>query len=166
MITATEVKNNVPIDESDIIDIEIKETRKKRFRLDRDNNRVIELNTSDLTILKRLEEVYPKLLSFVNEAQDEIKSGETDEETQNKAIDQLFVIDSKMRELINYVFDSDVADKTAPDGSMYDLFNGKFRFEYVIEKLLDLYDENFTKEYDALKKNIAKHTSKYTKKRK
>lgn len=165
MLTDTEVKNT-PVDESDIIDIELKETRKKRFRLDRDNNRIIELNTSDLTLFKRLEEVYPRLLKFVNEAQEAIDSGETEEETTDKAIEQLSIIDGKMRELIDYVFNSDVSSKVAPEGSMYDLFNGKFRFEYVIEKLLDLYDKNFNQEYEALKKNVSKHTGKYTKKRK
>ncbi len=166
MITGTEVTNNGPINESDIIDIELKEIRKKRFRLDRDNNRIIELNTSDFTIIKRLEESYPKLMSFVSEAQKEVGKAESEEEVTKTAMEQLTIIDVKMRELIDYIFDSEVASKAAPEGSMYDLFNGKFRFEYVIEKLLDLYDENFTKEYNALKKNISKHTSKYTKKRK
>ena len=160
-----EIKNNEVMDEN-IIDIEFKETQKKRFRLDRDNNRIIELNTSDLTIIKRLEDAYPRLMDFVGEAQNDISSKETDEDMANAALAQLPIIDAKMRELIDYIFDSKISDKVAPDGSMYDLFNGKFRFEYVIEKLLDLYDTNFTKEYDALKHNLSKHTSKYTKKRK
>lgn len=168
MIMATEVNSQVPIDESNIIDIDLKEIAKKKFRLDRDNSRIIELNTSDLTIIKRLEEVYPKLLKFVTEAQDAVTEAEKDEgkDTTGVVIDQLMIIDEKMRDLIDYVFDSKVSAKAAPDGSMYDLFNGKFRFEYVIERLINLYDTNFNKEYEALKKNVSKHTGKYTKKRK
>ena len=105
-------------------------------------------------------------MEFVGEAQTEISSEETDEDKANAALTQLPVIDKKMRDLIDYIFDSKIADKAAPDGSMYDLFNGKFRFEYVIERLLDLYDTNFTKEYEMFMQNISKHTSKYTKKRK
>ena len=163
--TDIEIKNT-EVTNDDIIDIEFKELQKKKFRLDRDNNRIIELNTSDLTIIKRLEDAYPRLMEFVTEAQSDISSQETDEDIANAALTQLPIIDGKMRELIDYIFDSKISDKAAPDGSMYDLFNGKFRFEYVIEKLLDLYDTNFTNEYDALRKNISKHTSKYTKKRK
>ena len=133
----------------------------------KDNSRIIELNTSDLTIVKRLEDAYPKLMDFVGNAQTEIKKKGTDDKSASDiALEQLPIIDKKMRELIDWVFDSEVSDKAAPDGSMYDLFNGKFRFEYVIEKLLDLYDTNFNKEYEALKKNVSKHTGKYTKKRK
>ena len=163
--TDIELKNNEAVNE-DVIDIEFKELQKKRFRLDRDNNRVIELNTSDLTIVKRLEEAYPKLMEFVGDAQKDIKAQETEEGAANAALNQLPIIDAKMRELIDYIFDSKISDKAAPDGSMYDLFNGKFRFEYVIDKLLGLYDTNFTKEYEALRNNVSKHTSKYTKKRK
>lgn len=162
---STEIKNNEVMDEN-IIDIEFKELQKKRFRLDRDNNRIIELNTSDLTIVKRLEEAYPKLMDFVTDAQKEINLEETEEGMTNAALAQLPIIDAKMRQLIDYIFDSKISDKAAPDGSMYDLFNGKFRFEYIIERLLNLYDTNFNNEYEALRKSVSKHTSKYTKKRK
>ena len=161
----TDTNLALQIPEEDIIDVELKEIQKKKFRLDRDNNRIIELNTSDLTIMSRLDEVYPRLMDFVGEAQAEINGTEDDEQKNTKVYEQLLVIDKKMRELINFVFDSDVSDKAAPEGTMYDLFNGKFRFEYVIERLLDLYDTNFTNEYALLKKNVSKHTSKYTKKK-
>ena len=50
------------------------------------------------------------------------------------------------------------------DGSMYDLFNGKFRFEHIIEKLSDLYGNNMKDEFKAVNARVKKHTAKYTKK--
>lgn len=157
MITDTK---NIPVDDSDIIDLELKEIRKKKFRLERDNNRVIELNTSDLMLGKRLKEVYPKMLSLVTEA-NEIMAN-LDEEDDSE-IEALVIINDKLKDFLNYVFDSDIADKACPDGSLYDPFNGKFRFEYIIEKLMDLYENNFSQEYMLMQKRIDKHTDKYTK---
>lgn len=157
-IDDTEVKDKDVID-NDIVDIDFKEIQKKRFRLDRDNDRVIELNISDLLLVKRLEEVYPKMLNMVTKANDMVTE-DTDE------IDALIAIDNELKELLNYAFDSDIADKACPSGSLYDPINGKFRFEYIIEKLLNLYENNFNQEFKLMQKRMSKHTDKYTKKRK
>lgn len=142
---------------NDIVDIDLSEIQKKKFRLDRDNNRVIELNTSDITVINRLEEIYPKMLKLVDEAQLEGDS-ETDD-----ALATLLGINKKMKELLDYAFDSEVADKACPTGTLFDPINGKFRFEYIIEKLVNLYDENFSRELALMQKRVNKHTSKYTK---
>ena len=47
---------------ADVIDIDLSPTKKKSFRIDGDNSRIIYLNTSDVNIAIRLEELYPKLL--------------------------------------------------------------------------------------------------------
>lgn len=152
--------NNKELMNEDVIDIEFKELQKKRFRLDRDNSRVIELNTSDFNTISRLEEIYPKMLEFVEDAQAELSDDSAD------ALKVLSNINDSMKELLNYAFNSDIADKACPDGTLFDLINGKFRFEYIMERLIALYDENFTKEFELVKKRVGKHTSKYTKKRK
>ena len=45
---------------NDVIDIKLA-VEKKRIRIDGDDNRIIELDTADLTILERLQKVYPRL---------------------------------------------------------------------------------------------------------
>lgn len=150
------------IQDKNIIDVDLSITAKKKFRLDRDNNRVIELNTSDLRIINRLEEVYPKMLKFVNEANKKIAS-KPDDDTSSVYGEALAHIDKEMRDLVNYVFDSDVADKAAPNGSMYDPYNGQFMFEIIFDRLFALYEQNLKIELDAMKKRMQKHTSKYTK---
>lgn len=151
-------ENNPELD--NVVDIELGELQKKKFRLDRDNNRVIELNTSDISVVKRLEEVYPKMLEMVNKAHTDIT------DNPEGTIDTVLDINEEMKKLLNYAFDSDVADKACPNGTLYDPINGKFRFEYIMERLIALYDENFRNEFNLMKKRVSKHTSKYTKKRK
>ena len=153
-----EVKNAPQDDMQDVVDIDLKEIQKKRFRLDRDNARVIELNTSDLSAIKRLEEIYPKMLKFVDEAHANIQ------ENPGTEMDELLSINQQMKDLLNWAFDSDVADKACPSGTLYDLINGKFRFEYIMEKLIGLYDANLTNEFNLMKKRLNRHTAKYTKK--
>lgn len=155
--------------ENEIFDgnIDLSATRKKRFRVNENNNMVLELNTSDMSTLVRLKEDYPKLLKLANKITN-IKSemeGETQEEEIAKAADLIKSIDEEMRQLVDHIFDADVSEKCAPQGTMYDLFNGMFRFEYIIEKIGALYGENITNEMKAVKARVQKHTKKYTGKR-
>lgn len=140
-----------------ITDIDLSVTNKKQFRIDKDDSRIIELNTSDLNILSRLQECYPKLDSLGTKAMSISSDNEMDD-----TIATLKEIDKEMRDLVNFVFDSDIADACAPDGSMFDMFNGEFRFEHIISTLIGLYEKNIDKEYKLMAKKIQKHTEKYT----
>lgn len=141
-----------------IIDIDLSVTKKKQFRIDGDDNRIIELNTSDMTIIERLNETYPKLESL------SVKVSDLSSEDVDAGVKTLKEVDNEMRDLLDYVFDSPISSVCAPDGSMYDLFNGEFRFEHIITVLLNLYEDNISKEFNSMEKRINKHTAKYTKK--
>ena len=142
---------------NNVVDIDLSVTKKKQFRIDKDDNRIIELNTSDMSILSRLQESYPRLDALSNKAMT-LSNDDTIEAT----VDVLNDIDKEMRQILNFIFDSDIADVCAPDGSMFDMFNGEFRFEHIVSVLVGLYEENIDKEYKLMAKNIRKHTDKYT----
>lgn len=144
---------------NNIIDIDLSITRNKRFRIDGDDNRIIELNTSDMTILNRLDEADKQLHELADFANFDVDDTDVNHE---EAIKKLIDTDKKMRDIIDYLFNSKVADICAPSGSMYDPFDGKYRFEHILETLFNLYEENINKEYDKMKKNLRKHTKKYT----
>lgn len=153
-----------------IIDLNLDIVRKKRFRIDNDDNRILELNTSDLNILARLKETYPKLVNLANSAFKDLPEVDstaenynflTDEATSN-VIDTLKKCDAEMRELVDYIFDANVSELCVPDGSMYDPINGALRFEHIIDKLASLYESNISSEMDAISKRVKKHTDKYT----
>jgi hypothetical protein len=162
------VQNTLPV-ENDIIDLDLSVTKKKKFRIDGDNSRIIELNVSDMNILARMSDTYPKLnalqdkasklmdgISFDDDADDE-------QLTQNMqtAAERLKSVDTEMRELIDFMFDADVSSKAAPDGSMYDPFKGSPRYEYIITLLMKQYETNLQSEYAEMEKQLSKHTAKY-----
>lgn len=140
-----------------VVDIDLSVTKKKQFRIDKDDNRIIELNTSDMSILSRLQESYPKLDELSTKAM-----SLSEDDTLETTVDVLNSIDKEMRQILNFIFDSDIADVCAPEGSMFDMFNGEFRFEHIVAVLVGLYEDNIDKEYKLMVKNVRKHTDKYT----
>ena len=158
---------------------------KKSYRIDGDNSRILYLDTSDMNILVRMEEVYPEIEKLAMEAVDKMAKSRskiggddinTDEESENEITESqsslndiaeiLKEIDSKMRVKLNYIFASDIADICEPTGNMYDPVGGEFRFEHIIEVLTGLYANNITAEFKKMQDKVKKHTAKYTNRRK
>ena len=147
-------------------------SNKKSFRIDGDNNRIIYLDVSDMNILVRLEEAYPEIQKLAVEAQERLamskdtKSEDKDGSSLSDISELLKDIDQRMREKLNYIFASDVADVCEPTGNMYDPVNGEFRFEHIIDVLTTLYANNLKSEFKKMQDRVKKHTAKYTNKRK
>lgn len=156
--------------QQDVTDISLSIVRKKRFRIDGDDSRILELNTSDLNILARLKETYPKLVALAEDAfknLPEVNSTSEDydfttDEATATLVTALADADKKMRELIDYIFDSNVSELCAPSGSMYDPINGAFRFEHIINTLSALYEADISAEMGKVARRVKKHTDKYT----
>lgn len=146
-------------------DIDLSATRKKRFRIDGDNNRYLELNTSDMTILNRLDNLYPRLQKLSEDAAiKQLEKEETDSEKALSKISQALIkIDVEMRQILDEIFDSNVSEMCAPSGSMFDPFNGTFRFEHIIDVITKLYENNLNSEFKKMSAKMKKRTSKYTK---
>ncbi len=165
----TEVIETPPVKGDDIVDIDLSATKRKRFRINGDSNKILELNTSDLNISSRLSSAYKRLTNYmekVGQTLSEIPDDESEvTEEQEEAIrKELDTIDAKMKEEVDYIFDAPVSDICSDGGSMYDPFEGKFRFEHIIEALAKLYDTNISSEFAKMRKRIDVKTSKYTKK--
>lgn len=146
-------------------DIDLSATRKKRFRIDGDNNRYLELNTSDMNIVTRLDNLYPKLEKLSQEASiKQLDKQEADSEKALSKISQALIkIDFQMRQILDEIFDSNVSEMCAPSGSMFDPFNGEFRFEHIIDVLTKLYENNLNTEFKKMAAKVKKRTAKYTK---
>lgn len=160
---------NTPNAENEVFDgdIDLSPIRKKRFRIDRDNNRYLELDTSDMTIVTRLENLYPKLEKLSQDAAlQQLDKEDTDnEKSLEKISNALTRIDVQMRQVVDEIFDSNVSEVCAPSGSMFDPFNGEFRFEHIIDVLSKLYENNMNAEFKKMSDRMKKRTAKYTKKR-
>lgn len=145
---------------NDIQDINLSAIRRKRFRIDGDDNKIIELNTSDFNMIDRLAKSQTK----ITDLQNTFKNNDIDENNINTISDFMTSIDKQMRDIVDYIFDSNVSEICAPDGTMFDVINGKFRYEYIIEILAGLYEKNLKSESAKIQKAVEKHTAKYTKK--
>ena len=156
------------VDEQPVIDkeIDLSVTRKQRLRIDGDNSRVVELDLSDMGIISRLTDSYPKLEKLQEKAikMSENATGEDFDEV--KLGKDLKTLDKEMRGIIDYIFDSNVSEVCAPSGTMYDPFGGKCRYEHIIEKLVEAYDANISAEAKKLNTDgIEKHTKGYNKRK-
>ncbi len=151
--------------EEDIVDVDLGAIKKKRFRINGDSNKIIELNTSDMNIVSRLNKIYPKLQDLAGEAVSLSKDEFNDntEEGLKKFAERLEAIDSKMCDLIDELFDAKVSAMCKDGGNMFDPFGGMLRFEHVIGALAKLYENNFNTEFGKMKQRMSKHTSKYIK---
>ena len=118
--------------------VDLTATRKKRFHINRGTGvgGVLELNTSDMNVITRLEQLYPRLQKLSQEASTkQLLTEAGDEKSLTKLSQALSTIDSQMRQIVDDIFDSNVSEVCAPDGSMFDPFNGEFRYEHIIEVL-------------------------------
>lgn len=151
-------------------ELDLRLSGRKRFRIDGDDSRVLELNTSDLNLITRLRSAYPQLKDIAQNAfkdlpdaviEDENYDFMEDEAT-SKLSEALHDADTKMRSLLDYIFDSNVSELCAPHGSMFDPVNGKLRFEHIIDTLAPLYETDISTEMSKVTANVSKHTAKYT----
>lgn len=160
------VVNTPPITD-DIQDVNISAIRKKRFRINGDSNKILELNTSDINITSRLSSAYERLTKHMEEVANilsglpEDNIGEEQEKLVRESLDK---IDAEMRKEVDYIFDAPVSDICCDDGSMYDPFDGMFRFEHIIDAITKLYETNLNSEFSKMKRRVSAKTSKYTKK--
>ena len=146
-------------------EINLSAVRKKRFRIDGDNNRYLELDTSDMGIITRLDNLYPKLQKLAQDASvKQLDKDETDNERALTKISQALTrIDAQMRQLVDEIFDSNVSEVCVPSGTMFDPFNGVFRYEHIIDVISALYKDNIKTEFKKMATRMKKHTAKYTK---
>lgn len=142
-----------------VVDINLDLQVKRQFRINGDDNLILELNPGDMGIIPRYEEVIPKF-DKLTDMMVEIEFQE-EPSADDPAINKFNEADNEARELVNYLFDYDVCSVCANGGSMFDMCNGKFRFEELIEQLFKLYDDTITEEHKKVQKRLRKHTDKY-----
>lgn len=151
--------------EKTLNNIDLSTTQRKEFTINGDPTKILRLNTSDLSMVTRLKNLYPKLKTLAEDALHEFDNVDESDDVESfitKTSESLTKIDAEMRKLVDALFDANVSELCAPEGTMYDPINGKLRFEYIIETLSSLYERDLKAEVDKATAHISKHTSKYT----
>ena len=135
--------------------------KKERFTINGNEDKYIELNTGDTGISARFADAIPKINDWISKV--ETLSFATDSEEESQAFaDGFREADKAIRDIVNHIFDYDVCGVCVGDGgSMFDLSNGEFTFEIIIETLFALYEDTINAESKKLAKRIKSHTDKY-----
>ena len=145
-------------------EVSFEQSRRKRIRIDGDDDRILLLNLSDLNIVVRMKEVYPQMSELSKKAAkakiEELK--DDDISTIDKVAEIISELDSDMRGCMDYIFDAKVSEVCAPEGTMFDMFNGQFRYEIIMDELSKLYASNVSLEYNKMRSRIQARARKYT----
>lgn len=138
---------------------------KKRFTIDGDENKVIELDTSDVGIVTRLSDSMEKIKELEKKQEKLMELSAQENDTAALDFTTLFAeVEGDMRGIIDYVFDSPVTDTILGKSSVFSPVNGKYKFEQILDVLLDLYETDIKKETSKINTaHIKKHTAKYVK---
>lgn len=148
-------------------------TNKKRFSVGGDTSKIIEFDPSDIGVANRLAKSMSKFKELenqwaaLNESADKISENSNeinidDTEDFSKKFDKL---EKSIKEIIDYVFDGDVADKLMGNSSAFSPVNGLFKYEHIINAMIKCYEKNIqdeTPKFNARKVNT--YTHKYIKK--
>lgn len=159
---------------NDILNLDLSATKGTTIQVNGDPDAKFTLNLSDFGIYDRLTDGLNQLYDvFVDlkdkmgdtaEAQEPENPEEGTEEDAAKFIELMKEADGKMRSIVDYIFSAPVSNVCAPDGYMFDIFEGQLRFEYIINAITKLYENNINKEFYNIKSRINSKLPKYAKK--
>lgn len=154
--------------EQPIQDLFIPEIEKKRFRINGDDNKILEIDTNDLGILTRLHEKFEeldKLALEANTTESELSDDDDEFTTLTKVGRTLKEVDDEMRKILDDIFNANVSE-TCATKNLYSPENGKWFFEVIIERVIPLCNRDINDGFRKMELRANKHTAKYTKKRK
>ena len=149
---------------------------RKRFTIDGDLNRVIELDVNDLNLVTRLSDSIKQMdeLKVEWEKLEKMADEPTEDESDTALLrtvddfsNQFTLIEKRMREIIDFIFDSaGLCDTVLGASSIFSPVNGKYKYEQIIDVLTGLYESTIEKEAKKVNsRKVESRTSKYTKKK-
>lgn len=154
---------------NDILNLDLSATKGTVIQVNGDPDTQIVLNLSDFGIYDRLKEGLTQLYDVFVELKDKMgeeaqaEDPEGDDSGVPKFIEAMKESDAKMRGIIDYIFSSPVSEVCAPNGYMFDIFEGQLRFEYIINAITKLYESNINKEFYNIKSRINSKLPQYVK---
>lgn len=148
-----------------LLNINLEHGKRKRFTIDGDKNRILEINPSDMGIFARVDNfdkvVSPAIIEF---GEKQINMPEGQDFNLAELGEGLMALDKLIREQLDILYDTNFSAIMAPYGTMLDPINGEFRYQYLIDIMSELYNETFTEELKERNDKIREHTKKYVSK--
>jgi len=147
------------VKDKNIVNLDLSETARTKIWVNGDCTKVLELNLTDMGVMSRLQDSYPKLDELTAEVKNLASADISDEEI----VATFKKIDKQMRDIVDNIFDYPVCDICCDGGSMYDPVGGQLRFEYIIDRISKLYKTSLNEEFKRMQAKMKTHTAKYTK---
>lgn len=146
-----------------VINLDLSETARTKIWINGDCNRVLELNLSDVGIISRLEKAQAEIDELVEEVR-KLSATDIPEDDPDNIVGSTFkIMNEKMCNIVDGIFDFPVCEICCDGGSMFDPIKGQLRFEYIIDKLSNLYKGTISEEMKRVQAKMKAHTAKYTK---
>lgn len=155
-----------------VLHLDLSSTAKKKVVVNGNDKDVFYINTSDFGIYDRLKQGMNKLfeaLTCIKNKLGDIAETEVEDENNEEdvlpdtMIEAMKDADAEMRSIVDYIFNAPVSEVCAPDGYMFDTFEGQLRFEYIINAITKLYENNINAEFYKLKNRINSKLPAYVK---
>ena len=155
---------------------------RKKFTIDGDATRIIELDVHDLALVTRLSDSIKRMdaltaeweklgkiveTSSVEDIEDDIAVDAIVKEAEDFSA-QFNKVENEMRDIIEFIFDCDGMCATIlGNSSIFSPVNGKYKYEQIIDVLTGLYEDSIEKEAKKINtRKVEAKTSKYIKKKK
>lgn len=140
----------------------------KKFMVNNDPNRVVRFNPADINLLDRLDQAQKRIEEEQKKLQEDVEllpNGEpaSDEENHNEILTGLRSINKLIKDQVDYIFDSEVADIVFGKQSPLSTVKGKPLFERFLEATKPFLEEEIAKEQKASQERINKYTKVYHK---
>lgn len=151
-------------------------TNKKRFSVGGDTSKIIEFDPSDIGVANRLSKSMSRFKALdtqwqqLNESATKVSEGNTDDldatiDDTKDFSEKFDKLENEIKDIINYVFDGDVADKLLGNSSAFSPVNGFFKYEHIITAVLNCYEQNIKDESPKFNsRKVNTYTHKYIKK--
>ena len=155
---------------NDILNLDLSATKGTTIQVNGDPDAKFTLNLSDFGIYSRLTDGLNQLYDLFSELKEKMgdeaeKEVPEDADDSTNFVDIMKEMDIKMRGVIDYIFSAPVSAVCAPNGYMFDIFEGQLRFEYIINAITKLYENNINKEFYNIKSRINEKLPQYAKKK-
>lgn len=122
----------------------------ERLAINGDENRIITINPTDISVIKRYNEVIPQL----DELTEKYK-----EVPQDQTIEIISELDKKAREIIDYIIGSPVSETVFGIANCLSYAGGQTIFENFLTAYMDYMTPAIKSEYDKSQKRIKKYTN-------
>ena len=122
----------------------------KSYAINGDENNVVKINTSDYGIFTRAKEKAKEMSSLENKA---TKAEEKDDLT------KLADVEKEVRDLLNYIFNTDVCTPAFGNANCLSPCNGEPLFIGFFNALMQILEEDMVAETKKFNANVSKYTS-------